>query len=260
MKFQGKIKIISKIEINKEVFSIRVERPEAIAKVKAGQFFNLKTSDYGSPMLRRPISVSGYDEKSIEFTIKILGEGTQQLSQFKVGDCIDVMGPLGNGYECSAETNVLVIGGGIGIAPIKGLIEQLRFQNPNIKVTTILGFKEEPYLEDTFKQLSDLLYIVSEEDDRYERGFVTAPLERVLDKQYQMAYACGPTPMLKAITSLFNALEVPVQLLMEEKMACGIGACLVCTCKIKEGDFGYKHQRMCKDGPMFYGSEVIFDA
>ncbi|MBS7528170.1 dihydroorotate dehydrogenase electron transfer subunit [Fusibacter paucivorans] len=260
MKFQGLVRIISKKEINDEVFTLCVERPKAIESIKAGQFFNIKTSAYGSPMLRRPISVSGYDKDSIEFTIKVIGDGTKQLHQYEVDEKIDIMGPLGNGFEYSNEQEILVIGGGIGIAPVKGLLEVLKRENPNIKVTTILGFKDEPYLEETFNALSDTLKIVSETDSRYEKGFVTEPLKSIIWKPFQMTYACGPTPMLKAITPVLNAAKMPVQLLMEEKMACGIGACLVCTCKIKEGDFGYKHQRMCKDGPMFYGSEVIFDA
>ena len=262
MKYQGEVKIISRNDINEEVFSIRVEKPYEM-DVKPGQFFNLKTSKFKSPLLRRPISVSDSNETEIEFTIKVVGEGTAQLCDLSVGDGLDIMGPLGNGYLHQNENEILIIGGGIGIAPVKGLALKLKRENPNIHITTVLGFRDEPYDLEAFNSVSDKLFVVSETDENYQIGYVTGPLDKIIKEQkhlIEMSYACGPTPMLKAITNQFNQAKMPIQLLMEEKMACGIGACLVCTCKIKEGDFGYKHERMCKEGPMFFGSEVIFDA
>lgn len=262
MKYQGEVKIVRKEDISEDVFSLRIQKPSKDMTVKAGQFFNLKASIFKSPLLRRPISVSDFDDETIEFTIKVLGEGTEQLKMLNVGDVLDIIGPLGNGFEYKGEREVLLIGGGIGIAPIKGLAKALRRENPNIQITTILGFRDKPYDLDAFEQVSDQVYIVSETDENHTLGFVTTPLQKLIadgKHRIDMSFACGPMGMLRAITDHFNQANLPVQLLMEEKMACGIGACLVCTCKIKEGDFGYKHQRMCKEGPMFYGSEVIFD-
>ena len=170
------------------------------------------------------------------------------------------MGPLGNGFDTGNHKKVLLVGGGIGVAPIKGLGEFLEKDSVNIK--TLLGFRDTPYMLEAFRAFSDEVVIVSENDKDYRQGYITLPLEELLANQnenFDMIYACGPLVMLKSVQKICAQFNVPVQLLMEEKMACGIGACLVCTCKTKEGDFGFKHSRMCLDGPMFYGDEVIFD-
>ncbi|WP_373471705.1 dihydroorotate dehydrogenase electron transfer subunit [Carnobacterium alterfunditum] len=259
MKFNGSVKIIERKQLQQDVFQIKVERPSMIEEILPGQFFNIVASNTGYPLLRRPISVSGYSADIIEFTVKVLGTGTQALSEYEVGETIVLMGPLGNGFEQKVEKRVLLVGGGIGIAPIKGLLEQLAPQAVSSDV--ILGFRDEPYLVEMFSAHASSLTLVSEYDASYRLGYVTQPfIEHIEANAYDMIYACGPEAMLKTLAGICNSRKLPIQLLMEEKMACGIGACLVCTCKVKQGDFGFKHVRMCKEGPMFYGSEVIFDA
>jgi len=258
MKFNGSVKIIERKQLLLDVFQIKVERPRTIEEILPGQFFNIIASNTGYPLLRRPISVSGYSAEVIEFTVKVLGMGTQALSEFEVGESIVLMGPLGNGFEQTSEKKVLLVGGGIGIAPIKGLLERLK--SSEITADVILGFRDEPYLVEMFSAHTTSLTLVSENDASCRLGYVTQPfVEHIEATPYDMIYACGPEAMLKTIAKICNERTLPVQLLMEEKMACGIGACLVCTCKIKHGDFGFKHVRMCKEGPMFYGNEVIFD-
>lgn len=259
MKFNGSVKIIERKQLQQDVFQIKVERPSMIEEILPGQFFNIVASNTGYPLLRRPISVSGLSADVIEFTVKVLGTGTQALSEYEVGESIVIMGPLGNGFEQKSEKRVLLVGGGIGIAPIKGLLEQLAPQA--VSVDVILGFRDEPYLVEMFSVHASSLTLVSEHDASFRLGYVTQPfVEHIEANTYDMIYACGPEAMLKTLAGICNSRELPIQLLMEEKMACGIGACLVCTCKVKQGDFGFKHVRMCKEGPMFYGSEVIFDA
>jgi len=253
MKFQGIVKVLDKIEIMEDVFQITAERPAGMEGVKPGQFFNFKADNV---LLRRPISISGINETTLEFTIKIVGQGTASLRAMTE---IDMMGPLGNGYDLIETGKALVVGGGIGTAPMKALACALA--QSGVVVDTIIGFREKPYLEDAFESVSDKLIIVSETDAAYVRGYVTAPMETLLKSNtYDMVYVCGPTVMLKNVQKICQDAQIKVQLLMEEKMACGIGACLVCTCKTKQGEFGFKHSRMCVDGPMFYGDEVIFDA
>ncbi|HAS72693.1 MAG TPA: dihydroorotate dehydrogenase electron transfer subunit, partial [Clostridiales bacterium UBA8960] len=184
------------------------------------------------------------------------------LSQVCVDDEIEVMGPLGNGFDLEAYENegkrLLVVGGGIGVAPIKGLVEAL--SNSNHEIDVIIGFRDLPYLDNELKKHSQNLIVVSENDASYVLGYVTQPFESALkSRAYDMIFACGPDIMLNKLAAIANGSGNKIQLLMEEKMACGIGACLVCTCKTREGDFGFKHVRMCKEGPVFYGSEVIFD-
>jgi len=259
MKFNGSVKIIDRKQLQQDVFQIKVERPSTIEEVLPGQFFNIVASNTGYPLLRRPISVSSYSADAIEFTVKVLGTGTKALSEYEVGEAIVLMGPLGNGFEQKGEKRVLLVGGGIGIAPIKGLLEQLASKVESVDV--VLGFRDEPYLVEMFSAHASTLTLVSEYDASFRLGYVTQPFIEYIDANtYDMIYACGPEAMLKTLAGICNSRELPIQLLMEEKMACGIGACLVCTCKIKQGDFGFKHVRMCKEGPMFYGSEVIFDA
>ncbi len=258
MKFNGSAEIIQRKQLLQDVFQITVERPKSIDAIIPGQFFNIIPTKTGHPLLRRPISVSAFTSDTIEFTIKILGMGTRALSEFEVGQSIDLMGPLGNGFKQNSENKILIIGGGIGIAPLKGLMEHLQFDKAEADV--ILGFRDEPYLNESFSPYATNLTIVSENDATYRLGYVTPTfIEHINTKHYDMIYACGPKVMLKSLAKICNEQALPIQLLMEEKMACGIGACLVCTCKVKEGEFGFKHVRMCKEGPMFYGSEVIFD-
>ena len=258
MKFVGKVKLLKKQIINEENFSFMIERKSEMGLVLPGQFFNLSATKVGYPMLKRPISVSEVGENTIEFTIKIIGAGTKAMLDYNEGESIELMGPLGNGFEYNGYRKILVIGGGIGIAPLKGLINSLKKEN--VEIHSVLGYRDVPYIYEDFKARSVKIEIMSESDDRYRMGYVTEPVANMLEKySYDMIYVCGPHPMLKSLTDLFNSKGIRAQLLMEEKMACGIGACLVCTCKTKNGDFGFKHSRMCKDGPMFYSDEVIFD-
>ena len=257
MKFQGSVNIVEKNKLEADVFQLIVERKREMGTILPGQFFNIKVNNV---YLRRPISVSGINENTIEFTIKIVGNGTNELSHLLVGDELDIMGPLGNGFNTDGVRKVLLIGGGIGVAPIKGLCEKLASEN--VEIHSVLGFRDAPYLTDCFEKNSETLTIVSETDSRYQMGFVTNPVEELLlnfGNEMDMIYVCGPHVMLEAINKISSKYSEKVQLLMEEKMACGIGACLVCTCKTKKGEGEYKHSRMCADGPMFYGSEVIFD-
>jgi len=256
MAFNGTVKILNKEQHDHENFSLSVAIPEV---VKPGQFFNFLATESGMPLLRRPISVSGIQADEIIFTIKAVGKGTHYLSKLKVGDEVSLIGPLGNGFDLAVTNKrALLIGGGIGVAPIKGLGEALK--SKDIIVDSIIGFRENPILVEQFLRFSTELTVVSEKNDAYKKGYVTQYLEAILDEnEYDEIYACGPKVMLKAVTDLLNSKGKRAQLLMEEKMACGIGACLVCTCKLKEGEFGSKMARMCKEGPMFYSDEVIFD-
>lgn len=258
MKFVGKAKLLKKQIINEVNFRFVIERTDEMGIVLPGQFFNISSTRVGSPLLKRPISVSDVGGSTIEFTIKIIGEGTKAMLDYNEGDSIELIGPLGNGFEYKAYKKILVIGGGIGIAPLKALINSLK--DSEVEVHSVLGYRDSPYSHEDFIAKSKEIEIMSERDDQYKIGFVTEPVIKMLENEtYDMIYVCGPQSMLKNLTDIFNAKGIRAQLLMEEKMACGIGACLVCTCKTKNGDFGFKHSRMCKDGPMFYSDEVIFD-
>lgn len=254
--------ILEKVKVADNVFKIIVERPREMGPIKSGQFFNLQPGETGYPLLRRPISASMVTETTIEFVIIEKGTGTKLIRDERlVGEKLDLLGPLGNGYELTENMKkVLVVGGGIGIAPQRLLAKELRDLEPE-QMTVIMGFRDTTYGLETYEELADDLLIATESGKVGHKGFITEPLKNALEKDtYDMVFACGPKAMLKSVNGVCQEAGVPVQLLMEERMACGIGACLVCTCKIKDDEKSYKNVRTCKDGPVFYGEEVIFDA
>lgn len=255
MKFSDRVVILDKEELQEDVFTITFNRTPEMGIIKPGQFFNLSCDN---TLLRRPISVYDVKNNAITLAIKRIGKGTEFLSKLRIGDTVNLMGPLGNGFDLIDGGKALIVGGGIGVAPLKPLLESIGEKGTS--VDAILGFRNHPFLFKTFQENAHHCTIVSETESDYLRGYVTDPLNHYLEgADYDMVYVCGPLPMLKAVAHICNERKVKAQLLMEEKMACGVGACLVCTCKIKEGDFDFKHKRMCVEGPMFYASEVIFD-
>lgn len=251
-------KIIKKEILNEEIFKIDVEKPADMPEIVPGQFFGITVSSNGYPLLRRPISVSKVDESSFELTIKVVGEGTQMLHDLIEGSTINVLGPVGNGFFLDdINKNSIIVGGGIGVSPIKELARVMKLKNNELPI--LLGFRNEPFDMDDFNQVSSDIEIATESGVVGVKGYVTTLLEERLKKEsIDTVYVCGPHMMLKAVNSLCDKYNVTTQLLMEERMACGIGACLVCTCAIKEGS-EILNKRVCKDGPVFYGSEVVFD-
>ena len=251
--------IVKKDILTKEVFKLTFKKPEDMPPIKPGQFFNLKVSDNGYPLLRRPISVSLVCDDTFELTIKILGQGTNLLFEKEVGDSINLMGPLGNGFYLDKVTEPsIIVGGGIGISPMKELARVLK-EDFSLELPVILGFKDKAFDLESFSSYASKIEIATESGDEGIKGFVTPLLENHLKSgKIKMVYVCGPHLMLKAVKEICQKYHVESQLLMEERMACGIGACLVCTCAIKDNNV-IENKRVCKDGPVFYGSEVVFN-
>ena len=210
-----------------------------------GQFINIKIDGL---FLRRPISVYDWDYFSVTVIYKIVGEGTEILSQKKIGDKLDVLTGLGNGYDTSKSGNLpLLIGGGVGIPPMYGLCRKLIKENKN--PTVILGFntKDEVFCEKDFRDLGVNVIVTTVDGSYGEKGFVT---DQKMKLEYSYFFTCGPMPM-------FNAIEKVAltsgQYSFEERMGCGFGACVGCTCKTK-----YGNKRICKDGPVLEREEIIW--
>lgn len=259
MSFVGELEVLKNEVINDEVFALTLEAHEDV-NIKAGQFYNFKASETAYPLLRRPISVALVEDGKIVFYIQKKGLGTHLLSQLKAGDEVNVIGPLGNGFDLEGVKKPLVVGGGIGVAPMMETVRLLKeLGHEDVKV--LLGYREEPYGIDVFKGITNQIEIASEHAEGYHNGYVTTLLEKALEcEAYDGVFVCGPHVMLKAVAAICKAKGVKSYLLMEEKMACGIGACLVCTCKIqKPGESDFKNLRTCKEGPVFIGEEVMFD-
>lgn len=208
-----------------------------------GQFINIALD---GKYLRRPISVCDYDENTITIIYKVVGEGTEQMSQMPVGTVLDVLTGLGNGYDISKSTKPLLIGGGVGVPPMFNLAKELikAGQKPYV----ILGFntKAEIFYEEEFKAIGCDVAITTVDGSYGTKGFVTD----ALPADYDYFYTCGPLPMFKAI---YNATTTSGQFSFEERMGCGFGGCMGCSCKTK-----YGNKRICKEGPVLVKEEIIW--
>ncbi len=251
-----KIFNINKIsKINLSCFDMYIECPEIALEAKAGQFLHILCGD---KTLRRPISICEINKNNgiIRIVFDIRGEGTLWLSQRRVGDPLDILGPLGNGFDLEdTEKKVLFIGGGMGIPP---LLEAAKAYHG--KADAILGFKCESncLLLDEFKKECANIFLTSDDGSIGAKGFVTNDLVAILaKKKYDLILSCGPGVMLKAVSKIAAGNKIPCFISMEERMGCGVGACLVCACKVREnGRDSFKH--VCKDGPVFNAEEVVW--
>lgn len=255
-----KEKLLRTEKINKDIYRFTIASEYVAENAKAGQFVNIRCSDGVSALLRRPISICRVDKKQKSFDIifQVKGNGTDLLSREKAGEEIDVIAPLGTGFDLSDKfKNILVVGGGIGVFPLLGLLEESGAQNK----TAVLGFRNEDFvvLENEFENAADKLIITTDDGSYARKGFVTEYTEKaILESKLDMIYACGPTPMLKAIKELSDKYGVACQVSMEQRMGCGIGACLVCACKTKYGD-EWEYSHVCSDGPVFNAENVVFE-
>ena len=212
---------------------------------KPGQFVNIKLDGL---FLRRPISVNDVVGNELTIIYKVVGKGTELMSTMKDGE-LDILTGLGNGYDVSlCGENPLLIGGGVGVPPLYMLAKQLISQGK--KVSVILGFntKEEIFFEDEFKKLGADVYVTTVDGSYGTKGFVTDVMKNL--DTYSYFYTCGPEPMLKAI---YNTSTTEGQFSFEERMGCGFGACMGCSCKTI-----YGNKRICKDGPVLKKEEILW--
>ena len=223
-------------------------------KCLPGQFVHLKSNN--EFILRRPISIMDAQEERIDLVIENRGSGTKALTALQIGEEINLLGPLGNGFRLMPEGKALVVGGGIGVAPLYYLARQLK------ACDTLLGFrsKERMILCDAFQNLAHGKTVICTDDGSFGTpGNVIGPLKEMLQAQkYDTVYCCGPTVMMKYVAQVCKEFGVDCQVSLEERMACGVGACLGCVCKIADEN-GEAMKRVCKDGPVFDGRKVIFD-
>lgn len=235
------------------IFSMWIQTKEA-KTAKAGQFISMYTND-GSKLLPRPISICEIDREGgkLRVVYRVTGEktGTEQFSKMKVGDTIPVIGPLGNGFPL-IEKKAFLIGGGIGVPPILELAKSL-----NCEKQIIVGYRDaQTFLKEEL-EANGTLYISTEDGSVGTKGNVMDAI-REHSLEADIIYACGPTPMLRALKSYAEENGIECYLSLEERMACGIGACLACVCKSKEKDHhsNVNNKRICKDGPVFLSTEV----
>ncbi len=247
-------KVVSQEKLATDIYSLIIEAPTIAADAKAGQFVSLYSKD-GSTLLPRPISLCEIKKSdgTIRLVYRVVGKGTKEFSMLNNGDEIDVLGPLGNGFD-QKTSRAILIGGGIGIPPMLELAKELQCEK-----SIVLGFRDATFLLEDMNSTDGEVYIASEDGKTGVMGTVIDAIKEYGVKG-DVIYACGPTPMLKAIKEYANENNIEAQLSLEEKMACGIGACLACVCKSKEVDdhSHVKNKRICKDGPVFDANDIEF--
>ena len=252
-KFDETAIIIRQEEIADDIYSMWLHTEQIAAHAKAGQFVSVYCND-GSRLLPRPISICEIDKKdsAIRLVYRVAGKGTEEFRTLHTGDQLHIVGPLGNGFP-KKEKKAFLIGGGIGIPPMLQLAKEL-----NCEKQIVLGFRDELFLLEDFRGLGEV-YIATEDGSAGVEGNVLDAIrENGLDAD--IIYACGPTPMLRALKEYAAKNNIECWISMEERMACGIGACLACVCKTKEKDAhsNVKNKRVCKEGPVFRAEEVEF--
>ncbi|MDP4094574.1 MAG: dihydroorotate dehydrogenase electron transfer subunit [Bacillota bacterium] len=242
------------------IFLMNIESGYIAENAKPGQFVNIKCCEGLNALLRRPISICRVDrsEGTFDIVFQVKGTGTEFLCRKQAGETVDLIGPLGNSFDIDDKyENIAVVGGGIGIFPLLFLLNEKKAT----KKTAFLGFrnKELIVLRKEFEQASDKLNISTDDGSEGYNGLITDLLEKdIVQAGYDMIYTCGPTPMIKKVCNIADSSSIKCQVSLEQRMGCGIGACLVCACKTKYGD-DWEYSHVCKDGPVFSSSEVIFE-
>lgn len=249
--------VISQEMLADGIFSMWL-RTEASQTAVPGQFISMYTND-GTKLLPRPISICEIDkaEGALRVVYRVTGEntGTKQFSECKPGDTVPVIGPLGNGFplDKAEGKKAFLMGGGIGVPPILELSKQLK----NCEKQIVMGYRDaNTFLKEQFEE-NGTVYVSTEDGSVGTKGNVMDAI-RENGLTADIIYACGPTPMLRAIKNFAESNGIECYISLEERMACGIGACLACVCKTKEKDHhsNVNNKRICKDGPVFLSTEV----
>ena len=245
-----KLVLISNENIAEGIYDMRLEYGDGGIPVACGQFAHVYVP---GKSLRRPISVCDARDGVLRLVYQVKGEGTKIMSQMKPGETVDVLAPLGNGFNIEKGKRYALIGGGIGVPPM--LYTAAQCEGPLV----ITGFRSESLviLQEDFKNAGAQLMLCTDDGTAGRKGFVTDLLREKINEVDEVC-ACGPTPMLKAIADVCREFSKPCQISLEERMACGIGACLVCAVKVrKNGEEIMQH--VCKNGPVFNAEEVVFN-
>lgn len=253
--YREEAKVVRQEMLEKDIYSLTLATENIAGEARPGQFVSLYTKE-GSKLLPRPISICEIQDNTIRLVYRVVGYGTGEFSGYKEGDTVSVLGPLGNGFTLKDKKAVLVAGG-IGIPPMVELAKQLRATYPELPVTAVLGYRDSnTFLVDDISEYADVVIATDDGSLGVKGNVIDAIRQKKIEAK--VLYACGPTPMLRGLKGYAEAAGIEAQISLEEKMACGIGACLACVCKTKNIDeHSHVHNaRICKDGPVFDSREV----
>jgi len=264
---QEKVKIIANQKIGGDFLKLTLGSAKIAAAAQPGEFVQIKVSDAVDPLLRRPLGIHGVKNHTFDCLVQIIGPATKILSEKKSGDFLDVIGPLGNGFDYSScvmrHASCVLVAGGMGVAPLLFLAEEIKKRtthNAQRKTLVLIGAKTKNHIlcEKEFKKLGCDVRIATDDGSGGFKGRVTELLAIILRTTHKAGhttlYACGPSLMLKEISRISYKQKIPAQISLEAHMCCGIGACLGCVVKTKEG-----FKRVCKEGPVFEAREIVWD-
>lgn len=256
LKRKENCRVIEQKQIGSNVYSLWLETKDIAVNAAPGQFVMLYGKD-GSRLLPRPISICQIKGTALRLAYRVVGAGTEEFSRLEAGQSLEVMGPLGRGFPIGEVKGkkTLLLGGGIGIPPMLEVAAQLK-EN----ATAALGYKDEVFLKEDFEKFCPVVYAIEDETTQESGAVKGNVLDAVREHgvHAEAIFACGPAPMLRAIKAYAQGLNIPCWISMEERMACGIGACLGCVCDAAQEDahLRVRRKRVCKDGPVFLSTEV----
>lgn len=251
MKFDEIAKVVSQEQLSEGIFDMWIETCNIAEKAVPGQFISVYTRD-ASRLLPRPISICEVDGNRLRIVYRVVGGGTTEFSGYKSGESIHILGPIGNGFPIKESGKAILIGGGIGIPPMLELAKRISDDK-----TIVLGYRSRDTFLDRDIKVYGNIVIATDDGSLGTKGTVIDAIKEN-NVEGNVIYACGPTPMLRAVKAYAMENNIEAWLSLEEKMACGVGACLACVCKSTEvDDHSMVHnKRICKDGPVFNATEV----
>ncbi len=252
-KYKEQAVVIRQEPISYGVYSMWLKTERIAGQARPGQFLSMYCRD-GSRILPRPISICEIDrrDKALRVAYRVAGKGTEEMSARRTGEIVEIAGPMGNGFPLK-EKKAFLVGGGIGIPPLLQLAKELKCDKK-----IILGYRDAVFLKEDFRKYGEV-YVATEDGSEGTEGTVMDAIrENGLDAE--IIYACGPVAMLRAVKRLESVHGMECWVSLEERMACGIGACLGCVCRSKEKDIhtNVRNKRICKEGPVFRAEEVDF--
>ena len=261
MKKNIKAEIIEKVKLKEDLYKFSVKAPEIVENAKPGHFIEVRVLDNIEPLLRRPISIYNIEKETgiLEFIFQVKGKGTEILAKREVGEKLDIIGPLGYGtFEIKDYKNVGIIGGGIGTFPLYELAKELKGR---AETTMYMGFRNKSLvtLEKEFEEVASNVVITTDDGSYKEKGYAINVLKEDCKKEKpDIIFACGPLPMLKAVQEFANSENIKCEMSLEERMGCGIGACVGCNVRIvTENPDEVKYNYVCQHGPVFNSKKVI---
>lgn len=249
-------RIESHVIVNESAFLLELHCPEAVKDAYPGQFVLLQCGETFDPLLRRPFGIHKVDKKEglLFIYYEVVGTGTYLLKKMKTGEKISMMGPLGRGFELTDNSDILVIGGGMGAAPLLFLLQELYLRHN--KITLLLGAQSHEGLEirSSFTGFAQDFYLATDDGSLGYHGFITDLLQDIQkEKLFDRVFACGPHEMLVKVKKITEQANIPCQVSVEARMACGVGVCLGCACKGIDTNY---FPKVCTDGPVFWAEEV----